>query len=203
MKRLFLFTALMLLAWPAASKEPDSDASAARGVVEEFHEVLLGCMQQADELGFRGRYDRILVSLEEAFDLSFMTRAALGATWRQLSEEELADFVVLTQRFSATRYSDNFDGYDEQRFETRSQQPAARGTLVVMTELVQPNDRNVEFDYRLRKVDGRWRIIDVQLDGMVSELAMRRGQYRSLIEREGFPRLVEVIESKIEELSVE
>jgi ABC-type transporter MlaC component len=32
---------------------------------------------------------------------------------------------------------------------------------VVKTEFVQPKDKNVQFDYRLRKVEGRWRIIDI------------------------------------------
>jgi phospholipid transport system substrate-binding protein len=104
---------------------------------------------------------------------------------------------------SATRYADNFDGYDDQRFETRSEKPAARGTILVMTELVQPKDENVSFDYRLRRTTEGWRIIDVQLDGVISELTLRRAQYRSVIEHEGFERLVKVIESKIEEISGE
>ena len=36
---------------------------------------------------------------------------------------------------------------------------------------------------------------------MISELAIRRGQYRSVIEREGFPQLVETLEERIDELS--
>ena len=222
-----MLLAVLVLVWPAASRATDpsapptdraaaapaarpappsvtrDDAAPARRVVESFHEVLLGCMQKADELGFRGRYDRIFASLGETFDLPFMARTALGSTWKQLGDEELTDFIALSRRYSATRYADNFDGYDEQRFETKTEKPAARGTILVMTELVQPKGENVRFDYRLRKTQEQWRIIDIQLDGMISELVLRRDQYRSVIKREGFPRLVEVIESKIEELSSE
>lgn len=186
-----------------ASTLPGEDAAAARAVVESFHAVLLGCMQETEELGFQGRYDRIFSALGESFDLPLMARSALGSTWKQLEEQQLSDFIDLSQRLSATRYADNFDGYDDQRFETRGEKPAARGTILVMTELVQPKDENVSFDYRLRTTTDGWRIIDVQLDGMISELAMRRAQYRSLIEREGFERLVEVVESKIVEISGE
>lgn len=95
------------------------------------------------------------------------------------------------------------DGYGGQRFETRSERPAARGTLMVRTELIQPKDTNVRFDYRLRKVNDRWRIIDVILDEAISAITLRRSQYRSLVERQGFAHLVETIEQKIEELSNE
>jgi phospholipid transport system substrate-binding protein len=210
MKYPVVILAALFLSWPTGSEgaEPTvlvtrEDAAAARRVVEAFHEVLLGCMKEADTLGFRGRYDRIFVALGESFDLPLMARAALGSTWKELTDEELDDFVDLSRRLSATRYADNFDSYEGQRFKTRQEKPAARGTILVMTELVQPDDDDVRFDYRLRKVKDQWRIIDIQLNSMISELAVRRGQYRSVVKREGFPRLVEVIESKIEELSSE
>jgi phospholipid transport system substrate-binding protein len=172
MNSLAILAALVLLSWPAATQGADQhvtlggeapaardDTAAARAVVESFHEVLLGCMREADALGFQGRYDRIAASLDESFDLPFMARTLVGATWKELSQEQHDDFIELSRRLSASRYADNFDSYGGQRFETHSEEPAARGTIVVKTELIQPKDRNVLFDYRLRRVKGRWRII--------------------------------------------
>jgi len=216
MTSLAVFAALILLSWPAATQEADrcaapaeeaaagppaeNGATAARAAVESFHEVLLGCMKEADALGFQGRYERILASLDETFDLPFMARALVGATWKELGQQQQADFIDLSRRLSASRYADNFDGYGGQRFETHSEKPAARGTIVVKTEFIQPKDKNVRFDYRLRKVEGRWRIIDIYLDEMISELVLWRGQYRSLIENEGFAKLVEALEKRVDEL---
>ena len=73
----------------------------------------------------------------------------------------------------------------------------------MLTEFVQPKDENVRFDYRLRKVQGRWRVIDIMLDAAISELTLRRSQYRSLIKREGYAHLVETMETRIGELSKE
>jgi phospholipid transport system substrate-binding protein len=183
---------------------PSEDAgAAARAVVESLHGVLLGCMKQADEFGFQGRYDRIAAELDEAFDLTFMARVAVGSAWKELAEQERTEFVDLSRRYSASKYAYNFNGYGGERFETLFHEPAARGTMVVKTTLVQPKDDDVQFDYRLRNVGGHWRIIDIQLDGKISELAYRRAQYRSLIRREGFPHLVEALEEKIDEFSRE
>jgi phospholipid transport system substrate-binding protein len=207
MTSLAILVSLILLSWPCVARGTDRNVSAvedesaaARAVVESFHEVLLGCMKEADELGFRGRYHRIAASLDESFDLPFMARTLVGATWKELTPRQHAEFVDLSRRLSASRYADNFDSYGNQRFETHSEQPAARGTILVKTELVQPKDRNVLFDYRLRKVEDRWRIIDIYLDGMVSELVLWRSQYRSLIENEGFASLVEALEKRVDEL---
>lgn len=188
---------------PAVAPSSEDAGTAARAVVESLHEVLLSCMKDADELGFQGRYDRIAAELDEAFDLPFMARVSVGAAWKELAEQERAEFVDLSRRLSASNYAHNFSGYGGERFDTLSHEPAARGTIVVKTRLVQPKDDDVQFDYRLRLAGGRSRIIDVQLDGKISELTLRRAEYRSVIRRKGFPHLVEALEEKIEKLSWE
>jgi phospholipid transport system substrate-binding protein len=153
----------------AVAPSSEDPGTGARAVVESLHEVLLGCMKEADELGFQGRYDRIAAELDEAFDLPFMARVSVGAAWKELAEQERADFVDLSRRLSASNYAHNFNGYGGERFETLSHEPAARGTIVVKTTFVQPKDDDVQFDYRLRDEGGRSRIIDVQLDGKISD----------------------------------
>jgi phospholipid transport system substrate-binding protein len=186
-----------------ATAATEDGAAAAKAVVERLHEVLLGCMKGGDALGFQGRYDRIAATLDETFDLSFMARLSLGADWKGLDEEQRAQFIDLSRGLSASSYADNFSGYGGQHFETLSHEPAAHATILVKTELVQPNDKDVKLDYRLRRGADRWRIIDIQLDGKVSEITLRRADYRSVIQREGFAKLVEMLEEKTEELSSE
>ena len=71
------------------------------------------------------------------------------------------------------------------------------------TEFVQPNDDNVRFDYRLREKEGRWRIIDITLDGRVSQMALRRADHSTVIEHEGFEKLIAALEDKIAKLEKE
>lgn len=197
----------LLLCLPSVSHgaSPDPAAAdefaAARAPVESLHDLLLSIMKDADELGFLGRYERLLSHLDESFDLEFMARISIGSAWKDLDEQQRANFTDLSRRLSAANYADNFDGYGGQSFETRSEEPAARGTIVVKTELVQVDDDDVQFDYRMRKSDGLWRIIDVQLDGKVSEITLRRADYRSAIERKGFDELVKALEKRIVKLS--
>jgi len=188
----------------------DSNPSAANGgpedpqeIVESLHSVILDCMKGGCGSAFEERYDRIVVKLDETFDLPFMARLSIGKAWKSLSAEEQEIFVALSRSLSASNYAANFDSYGGQRFETLGEESAARGTILVKTEFVQPTDDDVKFDYRLRQSEEGWRIIDVTLDGKVSEITMRRADYGSVIKREGFPKLVEAIEKKIAKLAKE
>lgn len=172
-------------------------------VVETLHAVLIDCMKHADELGFEGRYERIVATLDVTFDLPLMARTSISVSWKDLEREEQLAWLELSRRYSASNYANQFDGYSGQHFETLRREPAARGTVKVFTELVQPDDDDVQLDYRLRKVDGEWRIIDVQLDGKVSELTLRRADYRAVIERRGFDALVKEITEKVEKFAAE
>ncbi len=199
---LALILALSATASTAAELDP-AEVAAARAVVESLQNVLIECMKEAETLGFEGRSERISVQLAESFDLAFVARSGLGRKWKELSPEQQDRFTELNRELTAARYAANFDGYGGQRFETRSVEPAARRTLIVKTEFVQPEDRDVRFDYRLGKGPLGWRIFDVVIDGAISEFVVWRDQYRSVIENRGFPALVDAMESKIEQLSQE
>jgi phospholipid transport system substrate-binding protein len=73
--------------------------------------------------------------------------------------------------------------------------------LLVRTKLSDPNGEDVTLDYRMREVGGRWKIIDIYLTGTVSELALRRSEYSSLIKREGFKALLAALDERIESLA--
>ncbi len=73
--------------------------------------------------------------------------------------------------------------------------------MLVRSRLIESNGDFVQLDYRLRSVQGDWRIIDVYLNGTISELALRRSEYSSLIQREGFAALLTALDQRIDELA--
>ena len=74
-------------------------------------------------------------------------------------------------------------------------------TVLVYTRIAETNGDVVELNYRLRSVDGSWKIIDIYLNGTVSELALRRSEYSTLIKRDGFEALLTALEDKIAKLA--
>jgi len=70
----------------------------------------------------------------------------------------------------------------------------------VLTKIIVPDGDDVRLNYRMIERDGIWKVIDVFLNGTVSELALRRSEYSSALKRHGFEQLVASVETKIEDL---
>lgn len=197
--RAFVLVAALGLALPSAGaaesgQPPPEQAEAA---VESLHAVLLAAMRDADALGFTGRLEKIRPVVAGLYDFAFMAEKSVGLGWRQLDEPERARLVDAFAQLAIATYAARFDGYGGERFEQLGVQTATHGTLLVKSRIVRGNGEIVELDYRLRPVDGEWRIIDVFLNGTVSELALRRAEYSGVLKRDGFDGLMRALEEKI------
>jgi phospholipid transport system substrate-binding protein len=199
-------TALLALSWSLVSVVPadaasETPATPPTNVVETLHAALVGVMKDADELGYQGRCDRLSPALRNLYDISFMAQKSVGRHWKVSSEGERQHLLETFTGFMIAKYAGNFDGYSGQTFETLGEEQSTRGTMLVRTRLVEPDGEATQLNYRLRPVDGEWKIIDVYLNGTVSELALRRSEYSSLIQREGFDSLLVALNQKITNLS--
>jgi len=169
--------------------------------VEKLHANLLEIMRSADELGYAGRFEHISPVVSETFDLPFMAAKSMGRHWKKLPESDQERWLVLFTRHISANYAGQFTGFTGETFETVGEEEAIRDTRVVRTRLTRPGEEDVQLNYRLREVDGQWRIIDIYLNGTVSELALRRSEYSSVLKREGFEKLLSTIDEKVKELA--
>jgi len=92
---IILFTALLLTQSILIAEENQGDAVA---VVEKFHNVLLEVMQNAETLGYQGRYDALTPSFASNFDTPVIARVILGRYWSELDEQQQAEFIDLFNR---------------------------------------------------------------------------------------------------------
>ena len=199
---LFLAAGLVLcLCWPlppaAAAEEAPSD------IVGRLNAVLMEVMQQADELGFSGRYDRLAPVLSEAFNFSLMARISVGRHWRKLANSDRDRLVDVFGRLSIATFAARFDGYSGERFEVLGENPALRKAILVRNRLIKNDGEAVEINYLLKTAKGRWRVVDVFLDAKYSELAMKRSEYGAVIKNAGFDELIRRLNEKIATLAAE
>jgi phospholipid transport system substrate-binding protein len=169
--------------------------------VEKLHTALLAVMKDAEKLGYQGRYERLAPVLQETYDTPFMAEKSVGRHWKQASPTDQAELVATFSRFMISNYAGRFDGYSGQAFQIVSEEPSAQGSVLVRTRLTQPQEEGVQLDYRLRETGGSWKIIDVYLNGTVSELALRRSEYVSLIKRDGWQGLISALDDRIASLA--
>jgi len=185
------------VATAAATK---AEADSPIPTIEAFHAGLIEIMKNAKNIDFQGRIDKLTPLMERTFDLEFMASKTVGRQWKELSDADKARWVKTFSRFTTANYAGRFTDYTGEKFVTLGVEDAARDTELVMTKIEVPNGDDVQLNYRVIKRDGQWKVIDVYLNGTVSELALRRSEYSTALKRDGFERLVASVETKIKDL---
>jgi phospholipid transport system substrate-binding protein len=192
----------LLAAFVGAARASAADADAPNGpatavpVIDHFHSVLLDVMKNAKTLGVDGRREKLAPALDATYDFPAMAQRSLATGWANLDTSQRERFTAAFRGMTLRTYATRFDGYDNERFETLGEEPSIAGTVIVRTVL-HNSDEDVHLDYRLRSTPAGFRVIDVYLSGTVSELALRRAEYTSVLERDGFDALVTALERKV------
>ena len=174
-----------------------SEAASPRERIETLNATLLDIMQNADSLGYAGRYEKLQPVMEGLYDFALMSRIAAGAYWKKLDDDKKAQLTDAFSRMSVATYAARFDGYSGEMFEIVSAKKSVRDTVLVKTRLIKSDGSPIALNYLTRPRDGEWRIIDVFLDARFSELARLRADYTAVIKRQGFDKLIATIEAKI------
>ena len=175
-------------------------AETAKQVVESFQSELIEVMKKGKELGYEGRFEQLYGPVTESHDLTKIVRIVVGREWETLTAEQQAKLVDVFTRLSVASYAHNFKEFDGESFRFESEEETARGGMIVHSYMVIPGDKDVKFDYMLKKKGNTWKIINIIANG-VSDLALKRSEYTAILKREGFDALVAKISEKIDNYS--
>jgi phospholipid transport system substrate-binding protein len=174
-----------------------AEEETARQVVEAFQNELIAVMKQGKELGFKGRYDKLSAAILKSHDLVKIARVVVGKESVKLSDEQQQKLVDTFSRLSIAAYAYNFNDFSGESFKFETEKETKQGGTVVYTALVVPNDKEVKFEYMLKKKGDNWKIINIIANG-VSDLALKRSEYTSVLERDGFEALIAKMTEKID-----
>lgn len=182
----------------AESEEPLS----AKQVVVTFQSNLLEVMKQGKKLGYNGRYEKLDPAVRASHDLKKIARITVGRKWKQLSDEQKSQWIDVFSRLSIASYAHNFKDFSGEsfRFESEEETPNKRGVIVHSFFVIPDEKKEVKFDYLMKKSGDSWQIINIIANG-VSDLALKRSEYSSIMNREGYDALIAKITEKIEKYS--
>jgi phospholipid transport system substrate-binding protein len=178
----------------------DQSKSKPRQVVDKFQEELIGIMKNGTKLGYSGRYDKLKDSVTNSHDLTKIARIVVGKEWEKLTEAQQQLLVDVFSRLSIASYAHNFKDYSGETFTFDTEEETTRGGVVIHSHLTIPDDKPVKFDYMLKEKGDSWRIINIIANG-VSDLALKRSEYTTILQREGFDALIAKINAKIDNYS--
>lgn len=197
-RRLIALLVVLVAFAAAGARAGDSEPSA---VVAALQQSLLSTMKEADKLGFDGRYQRLEPAFQQAFDIEQMTRIVVGGRWSKLDPGQQAQVVEQFRKFSVSSYASEFSGYDGERFAITGQRDQPGVGTIVETKLQTRDSGTIALNYLLHQTPAGWQIIDIHLDGSISELARRRDEFSSIIRKDGVDGLIVALKKKTEELA--
>jgi phospholipid transport system substrate-binding protein len=188
--------ALVFGALPVAAADVDPAAQ----TVQTFYDTLLETMKQGKQLGFKGRYDKLKPAVEQAYDIPTMTKFVAGPGWTGFSASDQQSLIQAFERMTIANYAANFDSFGGEKFTVEPTAQARGADKIVMSKLATGN-QTIPFNYRLRQSGGAWRIIDVYLNGSISELATRRSDFGATVTSGGAPALIKKIDALSDSLT--
>jgi phospholipid transport system substrate-binding protein len=162
----------------------DEEAAAgARNFVDNMGKRAIGFLsdaalsQEERRMAFRGL-------LEDSFDMKTIGRFALGTYWRTADPGQKQTYLQLFNDMIVNVYSRRFEEYDGQNFDIKGYSTKGRRDVLVNSYIIPQGDPKVRVDWLVRYKDGRYRIVDVIVEG-VSMSITQRSDFSSIIQRGG------------------
>jgi phospholipid transport system substrate-binding protein len=168
--------------------------------VRGFYDTLLTTMRNGPTLGQSGRYARLAPVVDRVFDVPSMTRLAIGPSWATLPPAQQQQLINAFGHYIAATYADQFDSYSGQQLQVTGERPY-NFDVIVQTKIVKSDGDTTAIDYLMHPYQGSWRISDVYLDGTISQVAIQRSEFHSILRREGVDGLVMALNRKVDLLS--
>ena len=190
--RIILSFFLFLIPTPWAIGEKASDT------VSHLQETILKIMKGGKELGYTGRYKIITPVIEQTHDLPVIARITVGRYWKKLTPGQQTKFTDTFNQLSHATYAGRFNSYSGEQFSLISEKSMKRNRKLVQTRFVKSDGEEIRFNYILHQANDQWKIINIIVNG-VSDLALKRVEYGSILKKDGYPTLIEKLRLQIKE----
>lgn len=182
-------------AWAAA------DAQAA-APIEALNQALLASMRAGKGTPFQQRYASLLPAVDRAFDLPSVLATAVGPRWSSIPADQQSRLLDVFRAFTVASYASNFDSFAGERLEVLPDAGRMVGQdQVIATRISPASGQPRRLDYVMRRGAQGWRAVDVLLDGNISQTAVQRSDFRSLLGSGGAEALIASLQRKVSDLS--
>ena len=145
----------------------------------------------------RERRAEILKIVDEYFDFSEMAKRALGRPWKEQSPQKQQEFVELFKELLFNNYVGRVETYTGTNEQVVYDAEKVEGEYaLVKTRVLNYKNTNVQLDYRLKLINGEWKVYDIVAEG-VSLIDNYRGQFNSILAGKPFDALLTQLREKV------
>ncbi len=150
--------------------------------------------------------ERLRTLIEQYWDTTEMSRSALGYHWKTLDQQQRQQFTKLFSDLieaiylSRSMFSKAQSYTDSVKVNYLREIPEGDDYRKIDTTVtLRPGQQPIKVDYRMRWVDGKWKVYDVIVED-ISLTANYRNQFNRIINNHGYAELVRMLQDKLKQI---
>jgi len=161
------------------SEDPNYPSDPSKLIRTKWNAVI--SIMQNKDLDQEARVEKINKLVNPIFDFPLMAKLALGREhWPKLTDEQQEIFTRLFVERLRTSYREKIALYTNEEILFKPTQKK-KSTISIPMEL-KTKDKKIAILHKLRKVDKRWKVYDVEIQG-VSILMTYRSQFNDILSK--------------------
>ena len=133
--------------------------------------------------------------VDQRFDWAEMARSAYGRTWKDLPEAKRTEFTGLFSDLVNKNYMSKVEGYSGEKIQYKGDKVDGKYGVVDVV-IVTLRGTDIPVSYRVLKIDSKWMIYDVVIEG-VSMVNNYRSQISAILDSSSYDTLIARLRAKI------
>jgi len=168
-----------------------------KAVVESTVGAIIDVLKARKDTTSLSEDDRLAISsaVADHFDYRKMARGSIGRSWRDLGESDKVDFSASFRELLERSYGNRLAGYSNQTIRYGDAEMKTR-TATVKSWVID-GQKEIPVFYRLYHSNDGWKVFDIKIEG-VSLVGTYRTQFKSALDKDGFPNLLNDIKDKVQ-----
>jgi len=134
--------------------------------------------------------------VKQGFNLELTCQFVLGKYWNRASLSQRTEFMDLFTEYLLNSYARHLAAFQADTLSIVASNPAGKNDILVETKVSGINGQAAPV-WRVRAVEGEYKIIDVTVDGVSLALTQRR-EFASVVNRVGLEGLLKMLRDKLE-----
>lgn len=195
MKRLFALFTLLLMVAPSAHAQDGGDRAVddVRGAIEFVQNLSTETIAvwSDSKLSASERYTAFRAIFEDATDIELLAQGMLGLHYRTISKEQRETYMKAMGDYIIAEFDKRMAQIGFKSLEVSGTKPASgrQGHLYVRTEVTREEGQPILADWRVRKKNGKFQIVNLEFEG-INLLITNRDLFSSKIKKDGFDGLI-------------
>jgi|GEM_PF-7094099 phospholipid transport system substrate-binding protein len=197
-----LVMAAFAMSGPAALALSEQDRDAARQTVTTLGADLAALSGRVDGMSGQEAVSAAGEVVRKSFNLERIAAATVGTSvFQKWTADQQRDYVDAFIRYTLASQTGMLTRYKQDRLTIQGVETAPDDLTMVRTKYAGEDGTTSRVDFLLAKDEAdTFRIVDLVIDGSISQLTLRRAEFKSVLKSKGYDGLLAILRKKADQL---